>query len=328
MENKIMLGKIELKDRIIYPPIYSNTGDVSGCATEKMCEFYRLRASNPNVSMVITEHSYIAKNGKARFDQLSLADDCDFDSLRRLVDTIHEAGVPAVCQLNHGGSACEEAITGSQPIAPSAVLHPAVPPQPNREMPREMTREDIDYIVYCFAAAAARAKAAGYDAVEIHTAHGYLLNQFYSPLSNFRTDEYGGSLENRLRIHRAVIRSVRAAVGPDYTVFIRLGGADYLEGGNTVEDCAAAAKIFADEGVDVIDISGGMCRYNRPDGVKEPGYFQELSRAAKAASGLPVILTGGVRSVADARALVESGAADVIGVGRSLLKDPLWESAK
>ncbi len=323
MDNKIKIGQIELDDRIIYPPIYSATGDVSGKATDKMCEFYALRAANPNVSLVITEHSYIAKNGKARIDQLSLADDCDFDSLRRLVDTIHENGARTICQLNHGGAACEEAITGFQPIAPSAVLHTAFPPQPNREMPREMTRDDIDYIVYCFAAAAARAKAAGYDGVEIHTAHGYLLNEFYSPMSNKRSDEYGGSLENRLRIHRDVIRAVRAAVGSDYTVAIRVGAADYAEGGNTAEDGAAAAKIFAEEGVDIIDVSGGMCRYNRPD-CKDPGYFQELSRAIKAVVDLPVILTGGVKTVEQARALIADGAADLIGVGRSLLKDPYW----
>ncbi len=325
MSEKILMGRIELGGRIIYPPIYSNTADNDGHVTPAMIDFYAKRAANPNVSLVFTEHSYVDKSGKARINQISLADDCDEDGLKKLVDTIHSYGKKAVCQLNHGGAACEEAITGMQPISASAVLHTAFPPQPNREMPREMTREDIGYITGCFAEAAKRAKNAGFDGVEIHTAHGYLLGQFLSPLSNKRTDEYGGSLENRVRFHRAVIKAVREAVGPDYTVTIRIGAADYAEGGNTPADGAAAAKIFVEDGIDVIDVSGGMCRYNRPD-TAEPGYFAECARAIKAVVDVPVILTGGIRTVAQAESFIADGTADFIGVGRALLKDPNWEA--
>ena len=165
---------------------------------------------------------------------------------------------------------------------------------------------------------------AGYDGAEIHAAHGYLLNQFYSPLTNHRSDAYGGTLENRLRLLREVIRAVRKAVGPEYPLSVLLGGCDYAEGGNTIRDAAVAAKILCGEDIQLLSISGGMNRYTLP-GHTEPGYFAEMSRAVKQAASVPVMVAGGVRTLADAQRLVEEGAADLIGVGRMLMKDPDWE---
>ena len=229
-----------------------------------------------------------------------------------------------MAQLNHGGAAALSEASGMRPLAPSPVnmfeLSGLGDPAGADEMPKEKIHE----LPEIYAAAASRAKEAGFDGVVIHCAHSYLLNEFYSPISNKRTDEYGGNLDNRLRIHREVIKAVRAAVGPDYTVSIRLGGVDYeMEGGSTLEDAAYAAKVFAEAGVDAVDISGGLSRYMRK-GHEEPGYFQDCSRAVKAAVDLPVLLTGGVRSLAEAEKLLQSGAADLIGVGRPLLADPNW----
>ena len=149
--------------------------------------------------------------------------------------------------------------------------------------------------------------------------------EFFPPKTNRRTDEYGGSLENRLRFHRAVIHAVRDAVGPDYPVAVRLGAIDDMVGGNNIADGVKAAQMLEAEGIQLLDISGGMCRYTR-EGHIEPGYFRDVTEAIRRAVSIPVILTGGVKKLAEAEALLTGGAADLIGVGRELMKDPNWEA--
>jgi len=320
----IEINGMLLQGRVIMPPLGTYKCTEDGKVTEENLSYYAARAKNPHVSMIITEHSYISPEGQAKPRQLSVADDSDIEGLRKLTAAIHEGGAKVMCQLNHAGSAALSGVIGRQAVAPSPVILPAVPKTGDDTPPAELTREQIAEIVRRFAEAAARAKAAGYDAVEIHSAHAYLLNQFYSPLTNQRTDEYGGSLENRLRIHRETIAAVREAVGAEYPVAVRLGGCDYMEGGSTLEDCVYAARMFAEAGTDLIDLSGGMCRYTIK-GRTEPGYFREMSEAVKKEVTIPVLLTGGVKTLADAGRLLEEGAADLIGVGRELFKNAEWE---
>lgn len=183
---------------------------------------------------------------------------------------------------------------------------------------------DAKILLDAFAKAAVRAKKAGYDGVEIHSAHGYLLNQFYSPLTNFRKDEYGGDLENRLRIHREVIRAVREEAGRDFFLSVRLGGCDYMDGGNDISDCVRACRILEKEDIDLISLTGGLCRYTRT-GHTEAGYFQDMSIAVKKVTAILVLLTGGVKTMSEVQELLKNGAADLIGVGRALMKDCDWE---
>ena len=329
MEDQIMLKEpvqiknVTLKNRLVMPPMatYKTAGD--GKVTQDILDYYAARAAGGNIGLIITEHGYICRQGKAGEKQISFAADADPESLKKLVDVIHQNGSKAISQLNHAGSAASEAVTGEKPVSASRVILPVTPPMGDGSVPEELTEAQIAEIVQAFADAAVRAKDAGYDGVEIHSAHSYLLNQFYSPLTNQRTDAYGGSLDNRLRIHREVIAAVRSAVGPDYLVALRLGGCDYMEGGSTIEDSVYAAKVFEEAGVDLIDLSGGMCRFTRP-GHEEAGYFKDMSLAVKAAVNVPVILTGGVKSADQAEALLAEGAADLIGVGRELLKNPKW----
>ena len=186
-----------------------------------------------------------------------------------------------------------------------------------------MSLEDIEYLKDAFVEAAVRTKKAGFDGVEIHAAHGYLLSQFYSPYTNKRRDDYGGSLENRLRLANEIIKEVRESLGKDYIIAIRFGAYDYLEGGSKLEEIPIAVKSFVENGADLIDISGGLCRYKNPHS-KEPGYFKELSKIAKDSCDVPVILTGGVKKAQDANKLIEEGYCDLIGVGRALLMDGDW----
>ena len=186
-----------------------------------------------------------------------------------------------------------------------------------------MTLDDITHVRESFIKAALRTEKAGFDGVEIHCAHGYLLNQFYSPYTNKRTDDYGGSLLNRSRLTNEIIRGMREALGEDYIIAVRFGAYDYLDGGSRLEDIGEAVMSFENSGVDLLDISGGLCRFKNPLS-KEPGWFKELSKIARDASNCPVILTGGVKKIADAEALLEGGYADLIGIGRAMLMDAKW----
>ena len=214
-------------------------------------------------------------------------------------------------------------MTGCEPVGPSQVIHPNSGKR-SLSVPHELTKAEIRKITDDFAQAARRAKEAGFDGVEIHSAHGYLLNQFYSPLTNKRKDEYGNdTIENRVRFHIEVIRAIKETVGAAYPVAIRFGGCDYQEGGSTVADCVEACRWFEKEGVDLLDITGGLFGYMR-QGHTEPGYFKDMSQAVKKAVHIPVLLTGGIKTVRDGDQLLKEEDADLIGVGRAIFKDAKW----
>lgn len=324
INDRMKIGNLEVDGRVIMPPMGTYKCDEDGFVTDEVIEYYRDRAKNPNVSLIITEHAYIDRLGKAKARQMSIAEDDKIEGLAKLVDAIHAEGVKAIAQLNFGGAASLREVCGGEPIAPSAVVLPTTPAMGDAEAPREMTKSDIEMVVQRFVEAARRAKSAGYDGIEIHSAHAYLLNQFYSPLTNKRTDEYGGNLENRLRIHREVLRAVRAEVGADYPISVRLGGYDDAEGGNTLADAVQAAKIIAAEGVELLSLTGGMCRYIRK-GHTEPGYFGDMAVAIRKEVDTPVLLTGGIKSLDDAEKLVQNEVTDFVGVGRLLLGNANWE---
>ena len=244
------------------------------------------------------------------------------DEHKRSVDAIHECGGRVFAQLNHGGSAAAPN-TPCEPMSASAVVNP-LKKLAQETVPRPMTKKDILTLQSDYIKAALRAVAAGYDGVEIHSAHGYLLDHFYSPLSNHRSDEYGPqSIENRLRLLLEILAVVRAAIGEEMPLAVRLGGADYLPGGSTEEDAVAACLLLENAGVDLLDISGGMCSYVRPEH-PEAGYFSSMTEKIKAAVHTPVLLTGGIKTLQDAEELLAAGKADLIGVGRALFQDARW----
>ena len=314
LDREIKIGKLSVQNRLVMPPMQTNkTND--GHVTDELVNYYRARAVGSRPGIIITEHSCILQNARAAEKQLSIASDDRIPEHKRLVDAIHEGGCKAFAQLNHAGSnGIDEPVSASNVNIPLKKLS---------KRPRELTVTEIRSLVDAFAAAADRAVRSGYDGVEIHCAHGYLLDQFYSPITNKRKDAYGGSPENRLRFLLETVCAVRRAVGRDIPVAVRLGGADYLPNGAKEDDAVQAAVFLEAAGIDLLDISGGMCFYMRP-GHMEPGYFSSMTEKIKAKTTIPVLLTGGIRKAEDAERLLTEGKADLIGVGRALLKDPCW----
>ena len=324
LKEKIKINSLELNNRLVMPPMATyKTAD--GKVNDAVCEHYTQRAQGGYVGMIITEHSTISRQGLAGIGQITVDDDSAIEGLERLAKAIKADGTAAVGQINHAGSATTPEITGGELVSASAVANPGRKSELQGEaLPRALTVEEILEIEEQFVQAALRFKKAGFDAVEIHSAHGYLLNQFYSPLTNQRHDEYGAdSVENRCRFQTETIKKVRKAVGDDYPVFIRLGGCDYMAGGSSIDDAVQACRLFEEAGADLIDLTGGMCRFTRADNT-EPGYFSDLSSACRRAVFIPVVLTGGVKTAEQAEELLQNGSADLIGVGRAMLANARW----
>jgi len=317
IHTSLKIGNFSVHNRLVMPPMQSNFA-VANMVSGETLEFYRSRAKSGKIGLVVTEHCFISRQGMANAAQLSIAEDKCIEGFMRLTDIIHDCGSRAIAQINHAGSAAKAVVTGMDVLAPSALPHG----RKNDSMPRPMNSDDIKRVVEDFALAALRSRKAGYDGVEIHSCHGYLLNQFYSPLLNLREDEYGGCLENRIRLHLEVISAVRELCGDDYLVAVRLGGGDYMPGGTTFEDSARAAQIFEAAGVGLIDLSGGLCGTSLP--MRSGPTFRDMAEAIKPAVSVPLILTGGICDGETANMLLEEGCADLIGVGRAMLRDPDW----
>lgn len=319
INSELKCKNINFKNRLIMPPMATAKADELGHVTREILDYYHEKTRDKIFSAVIIEHSFVDPKGRAHKNQTSIASDSDISGLSKLAKIIKNNGSLAVAQISHAGSSARRADILDTPIAPSEVINPSIK---NGDMPRELTISEIKSIVIKFIDSAIRAKEAGFDGVEIHSAHGYLLNQFLSPLTNKRCDEYGGKIENRIKIHLEIIKGIREKLGENYPIFLRMGAGDFIEGGLTTSDSVYAAKEFEKAGVDVIDISGGMCLFVISD--DRVGYFDVLSKPIYDNVNIPVILTGGVKHGKDVAELLDRGVCDLVGIGRSVFRDSNW----
>lgn len=317
--DQVQAKNISFKNRIIMPPMATAKADENGHISKEILDYYKEKTSHGLFSLVIVEHNYIDPLGKASGRQVSIADDSSIEGLKKLAKVIKDNGSLAVVQINHAGSSARKDIIGQRPVGPSEIKNPS---QKDPELPRELTIDEIMDIEDKFADAAYRTKEAGFDGVEIHSAHGYLLNQFLSPLTNKRSDEYGGDIEGRIKIHLEIIKKIREKVGEDYPIFLRMGAGDGKDDGLSQIDAIHAAKAFEKAGVDILDISGGMCLYFSDD--DKPGFFDYLSKPIYEEVNIPVILTGGVTAGKDIEDILERDVCDLVGVGRAVFKDSNW----
>ncbi|MDC0359070.1 NADH:flavin oxidoreductase [Oligoflexia bacterium] len=318
-----VLNGMQLRNRTVRSATWEGMCTPEGEPTDELIECYRELAKG-EVGLIITGYAFIAREGKQLQGKMGICND-DFEaSYKRMTNAVHECDGKIAIQLVHAGGQTDTQNAGQQPLAPSAIKVDQFP-----ETPAELTTEDIQRLIEAFGAAARRAKAWGFDAVQLHGAHGYLINQFLSPLTNRRSDQYGGCVENRTRFLMEVYRKVRATVGADYPVLIKLNATDHVEGGLNAVDGLYAARRLAEEGIDAIEVSAGTA----VSGLKGPARFRinkegdeaynlDLALGVKAVTTCAVMAVGGFRSYSVSEMAIADGAVDYISFSRPLIREP------
>ncbi len=311
------IGKMELKNRLMRSATWDGSADVNGAVTDGSVALYR-GLGKGGIGLIVTGYAFIAAIGQANRGQYGIHTDDMIPGWRRLVKVGHDGGARIAMQIVHAG-------INSNYLYQKGITVLAVSNNPKVERPhREMTEEDIDTIISQFTAAAVRVREAGFDAVQLHGAHGYLMSQFLSPLQNHRTDHWGGSPQNRRRFHLEVIKAIRKAVGNDYPLFIKFGVQDDLEGGLLLSEGVETAREMTKAGLEAIEVSAGFGSPVQTTSESEPerAYFRERAAAVKHAVNVPVILVGGIRSPQLAQSIIDSGDADMISMSRPLIREP------
>lgn len=317
------INKLTLANRFVRSATYEGLADADGQATPALFELYA-KLARGGVGLIISGHAAVSPEGLARVGQLLIHDDSCIPGLSFLTRTVHAAGGKLAVQIAHAGLFAEPADKNILPVAMSK------PEFENAPDCRVLEEKDFDRIVKNFAAAARYAQKIGIDAVQIHAAHGYLLSESLSPFFNKRTDDYGDSLENRARLLLRVLEAVRTTVGPDYPVMVKLNSEDFIDGGLTREDSLEIGVMLEKAGADAIEVSGGtflpFAKFgaSRP-GIKKPedeAYHKEAAAAFKKRLNIPIMLVGGVRTLAVAEEIVRDNIADYIALCRPLICNP------
>ena len=322
------IGPVEVKNRIVMPPMTTRLADDEGFVTEESIAYYMARVRG-GTGLITVEMASPERAGRHRRRELGIYDDRFLPGLQKLVAAIHAGGGKASIQLGHGGGHTRRDICGETPVAPSAIPHPVFETTFETIIPDAMSKQRIDVCVAAFASAAARAQRAGFDCVEIHAAHGYLISQFLTPFENRRDDEYGGSLENRARFGLEVLRTVKAAV-PGTGVIFRLSVEDYFPQGMPWSEGHQVAIWAAEAGADALHIAAGHYR-SLPSAARQippmeypEGVFLDYAARVKAAVRVPVIAVGRLGDPALAASAVDSGKADFVALGRTQIAEPEW----
>ncbi len=312
----ISVGQMELKNRIAMPAIH-HSYTPEGFVNERLIKYYETRARG-GAGLITVGGCSIDTLGQGPM-MIGLHDDQFIEGLGKLARTIKENGAAAAAQLYHAGRYTHSLMTGQKPIAPSAV-----PSRLTKETPQEMTLEDIETVQENYVQASLRAKAAGFDAVEILASAGYLICQFLSPLTNQRTDQYGGSWENRKRFGLEVVNRVKEAVGNDYTMMVRISGHDFVPGSNSSREAALFAQELEAAGISCINVTGGWHESRVPQitGELPRGGFAYLARGIKEAVQIPVIASNRINDPFTAEYILKADMADLVNMGRPLIADP------
>jgi len=316
------INSMTLCNRFVRSATWEGMAEEDGTCTRRLIQLMKTLAKG-GIGMIITGHAYVHKNGQAGPWQLGAYDDHLLPGLTQMADAVHKLGGAILLQLAHAGMFADPRLTGGIPMAPSDISGFTTTP------PQEMAPHQIRAVIRAFGMAARRAQKAGFDGIQIHAAHGYLLNQFLSPAFNRRKDKYGGPLTHRLRLPLEVLKEIRLRVGGNFPVLMKLNAQDFLEGGLNLEETAEAGCIFQEEGIDAMELSGGTGASGklRPvrtqiDTPEDEAYFKEAGVAFKTRLKIPILLVGGIRSFSVAEQMIRNGAADYISVSRPLIREP------
>ena len=325
--DSVNMGSMTLRNRFVRSATYDGCAEKNGHVSQNQLRMYEELARG-GVGLIITGITYVHPSGQISPFQNSLASDDCVPGFRKLAQAAHQQGAKIAVQLFHAGRETGKVLRPErkQAIAPSWVTD-----DPNFQAPhRAMTEEEIWEIVGAFGDASRRAREAGHDAVQLHAAHGYLLSQFLSPYTNRRVDQWGGDLENRLRLHREIYRDIRAKVGKDYPVLVKIGVADSFPGGLEYHEGKRAAQYLVEWGFDALEISSGLRGVGYENTEFRPGinqlereaYFRGWCRDIRRSVNVPVMMVGGLRSVELMEQVIQNQEADFVSLCRPLIREP------
>ena len=317
----LTVKNMTIKNRIVMMPMGTNYGEQNGEMSFLHINYYKERAKGGTGLIIVENASVDSPQGSNGTTQLRIDHDNYLPRLYKFCEEIHKYGTCIAIQINHAGASAVSARTNMQPVSASDV-----PSKEGGEIPRPLSVEEIHHIVKKYGEAAKRAQTAGFDAVEIHAGHSYLISQFLSPITNKRTDEFGGSVENRTRFCRMVIDEVRKQVGPFFPIMLRLSADELMEGGNTLDDTLEYLDYLQEE-VDIFDVSCGLngsIQYQIDANYLPDGWRSYMAKAVKEKFNKPCISMGNIRDPKVAERILADGDADLIGMGRGLIADPAW----
>ena len=320
MFTPIKIGSMEVKNRFVVPAMGTNLAEHNGEAGDALISYYTERAKG-EFGLIIAECSAVSYEGRSLINECGLWEDSQIPSYRRLTDSVHESGAKIAVQLRHCGRETTPAYTGGTAVlAPSKVPCPA-----NQSMPHEMTTEEVYDMIETFGDAALRGKRAGFDAVELHASHGYLIAQFLSGHANKRTDEFGGPLFNRMRFLKLVLKNIRVKTGKEFPIIVRISGTEMIAGGREIQESKAVCQMCEEEGADAIHVSistYGSLTYCIGSTYLAPGYETAAAAEIKKAVTIPVITVGRYTDPEIAESVVRDNSADLVAFGRQSIAEP------
>ncbi|NQU21058.1 MAG: NADH:flavin oxidoreductase [Candidatus Nealsonbacteria bacterium] len=318
------LGSMAVKNRFVRSATWEGMADDDGSCSSRLVDLTRELAKG-EVGLIISGHALVSPEGQTSPRQIAVYDGRFVPGLKQMTEAAHEGGSKIVAQLAHAGLQAVASLTQRDVVGPSSVT------SEGRVLGRAMTPQQIEQTIQSFTRAAEWSQQAGFDGVQIHAAHGYLLSQFLSPHFNKRTDEYGGSIRNRARLVLAILEKIKAALGATFPVLIKMNSDDFIDGGLTVEEMLRISEMLEDAGIDGIELSGGTVdgagRYNparrgRLKSQRQEVYYREAAKRFKERIGVPLLLVGGIRSYTVAEDLIQKGMADYISLSRPFIREP------
>lgn len=316
------LGDLLLRNRFVRSATHEGLADDKGLYTPQLADLYAKLAMD-QVGLIISGHTWVSPEGRASPRQSSAASDDAVERWRIATELVHRNGGSIALQLAHGGGNAMDPATA---VGPSPFRHPS-----KKGECRGASKEELDAIVAAFGSAAKRAKDGGFDAVQIHAAHGYLISEFLSPFYNKRSDEYGGSPENRMRLLLRVCDAVREAVGSAFPVLVKINSEDFVEDGFSSGECVKVCVELEKRGLNGVEISGGIpeagpkrspVRIDNPGTISAPAYYETTAKQVKSALSIPVMLVGGIRWRETAERLIDENACDFVSLSRPLIAEP------
>ena len=319
-----VINGMKIRNRLVRSATWEGMCDPEGRPTQRLCDLYRELAEG-GIGLLVSGYAFVRPEGKQLPGKMGIHTDAFSKNYEKLVRTVHDAGGKIVLQIVHAGGQAIVENSGEEPVAPSAVKVAHYPVKP-----RALSIKEIREIVNAFGDAGQRAREYGFDAVQLHGAHGYLINQFMSPHTNLREDEYGGSVENRSRFVTEVYRNIRDKTGSDYPVMIKMNCADNMDGGLEIEDGVYIAEKLSGEGMDAIEVSSGnsaseikcgplRMKINKPE---KEAWNMSLARQIRAAVKCPVMVVGGFRSYEVCEKTIAEDGIDYITMSRPLIREP------